>query len=155
MVSETEALRGYVEPIAERHGLDLIEVEVKGGGGRRLVRVVVDRKGGVDVSSCQAVSEQLSQELDAADPDPVQGSYALEVTSPGTNRPLRDRAAFERVEGLEVLVHRARDGDAPVQVTGTVVAAHEDAVELDVDSEDEPMRVPYDEVVKATQKLPW
>lgn len=155
MASETEALRAYAEPIAARHDLDLVDVEVKGGGGRRLVRIVVDRKGGVDLSACRSVSEELSRELDAADPDPVKGSYALEVTSPGTNRPLRDRAAFERVEGREVLVHRARDDKPPVQVAGTVVAAHEDAVELDVDSEDDPVRVPYAEVVKATQKLPW
>lgn len=155
MTSETEAVRSHAQPIAERHALELVDVEVKGGGGRRLVRVTVDRKGGVDLSACRSVSEELSRALDAADPDPVAGSYALEVTSPGTKRPLRDQAAFDRVEGREVLVHRARDGKAPLQITGTVIAAHADAVELEVADEDEPVRVPYDEVVKATQTLPW
>jgi ribosome maturation factor RimP len=155
VASETEALRSYAEPIARRHDLDLVDVEVKGGGGRRLVRIVVDRKGGVDLTSCRSISEELSRELDAADPDPVAGSYSLEVTSPGTSRPLRDQAAFDRVEGREVLIHRARDDEPPVQVSGTVLAAHEDAVELEVDGDAEPVRVPYAEVVKATQKLPW
>lgn len=155
MASEAEALRSYAQPIVERHALDLVDVEVKGSGGRRLVRIVVDRKGGVDLASCRSISEELSRELDVADPDPVAGSYSLEVTSPGTNRPLRDRAAFDRVEGREVLIHRARDDKPPVQVTGKVLAAHEDAVELEVDGDPEPVRVLYAEVVKATQKLPW
>lgn len=155
VASETQGVRSQAQPIAERHGLELVDVEVKGGGGRRLVRITVDCKGGVDLSACRAVSEELSQALDAADPDPVAGSYALEVTSPGTKRALRDQAAFDRVEGREVLVHRARDGKAPTQLTGTVVVAHPDAVELQVAGEDEPVRVPYDEVVKATQTLPW
>lgn len=154
MASESQRLRAHAEPIVRRHGLDLVDIEIKGGGGRRLVRVVVDRKGGVDLASCREVNEELSGALDAAEEDPISGSYALEVTSPGTNRPLRDRAAFDRVEGREVLVHRSREDAPPLQVTGTVVAAHDDAVELRVDG-DETLRVPYDEVVKATQKLPW
>lgn len=153
MASESERLRAHAAPIAARHGLDLVEVEIKGGGGRRLVRVIVDRKGGVDLTACREVSEELSRALDDADPDPVSGSYALEVTSPGTSRPLRDQAAFDRVEGRDVLVHRAREDGPPLQVTGTVLAAHPDAVELRV--EDTTVRVPYDEVVKAVQQLPW
>ena len=153
MANEPERLRAYAAPIVDRHGLDLVEVEIKGSGGRRLVRVIVDRKGGVDLAACRAVSEELSSALDAADEDPISGSYALEVTSPGTNRPLRDQADFDRVEGRDVLVHRAREDGPPLQVTGTVLAAHADAVELRVD--DETVRVPYDQVVKAVQKLPW
>ena len=150
---EAGAIRALAAPIAERVGLDLVDVEVKGGGKQRLVRVIVDRTGGVDLQSCQRVSEELSRELDDADADPFASSYQLEVTSPGTGRALRDRAAFDRIRGREVLVQRARQDQPPVHLTGVVRTADDEAVELEV--EGTTVRVPYDEVVKATQTLPW
>ncbi len=150
---EAEALRARAAPIAERAGLDLVDVSVKGGGKQRLVRVIVDRRGGVDLQSCQRVSEELSRELDRADDDPFASSYHLEVTSPGTDRALVDPEAFARVIGREVLVQRAREGEPTEQLTGVVRAAHDDAVELEV--EGSTVHVPYGELVKATQTLPW
>jgi ribosome maturation factor RimP len=147
---ESEAVADLARPLAQARGLDLVEVVIKGSGGRRLVRVIVDRKGGVGLETCSEVSKELSQALDAE--DPVEGTYALEVTSPGVDYPLRDRAAFDRVEGRPVLVHRAAEG-APAQVRGTVRAADEDGVVLDVDGEE--VRIPYGDITKATQALPW
>jgi ribosome maturation factor RimP len=144
-----DRIRDLAEPLAASSGLDLVDVELK-QGPRTLVRVVVDRKGGVDLATCQDMSRRLSDALDAD--DPVEGRYALEVTSPGVDRPLTDRRAFDRVEGRPVLVHRS-DGGGVVQLRGTVAAAEEDAVVLDVDGS--PLRIPYDEIVKATQQLPW
>jgi ribosome maturation factor RimP len=142
-------VRALAEPLADAAGLDLVDVEVK-QGPRTLVRVTVDRKGGVDVGTCQDLSGRLSAALDAE--DPVDGRYALEVTSPGVDRPLRDRRAFDRVEGRAVLVHR-RVADATTQIRGVVRAAQDDAVVLDVNGEE--VRVPYDDIAKATQQLPW
>lgn len=125
-----------------------------------LVRVVVDRKGGIDLASCQQLSGELSAALDAV--DPIESRYVLEVTSPGVDYPLTDQAAFSRVEGRVVLVHRQRESGvasrgepegAATQLRGKVTAANPDAVVLDV--EGEPIRVPYREIVKATQVLPW
>jgi ribosome maturation factor RimP len=147
---ETARVTALAEPLAARRDLDLVEIQIKGTGGRRLVRVVVGRKGGVDVADCQALSRELSDALDAE--DPVAGTYALEVTSPGVDYPLRDRAAFDRVEGLEVLIHRSADG-TPAPLRGAVRSAEEDAVVLDVGGE--LVRVPYTDIRKATQALPW
>lgn len=134
-------------------------MQVKGAGSRTLVRVVVDRKGGIDLASCQQLAGALSAALDAA--DLIEGRYVLEVTSPGVDHPLTDQAAFRRVEGRAVLVHRRRKsgvgslgepGNA-VDLRGVVTAADPDAVVLEV--EGEPVRVLYREIVKATQALPW
>jgi ribosome maturation factor RimP len=144
-------LRDLAEPVATAEGVDLVDLDVRGTGARQLVKVVVDRKGGVDLATCQDLSRDLSALLDRE--DPIDGRYALEVTSPGTDHPLRDRAAFDRVEGRAVLVHRRSGRDAPTQVRGTVTRAEQDAVVLDVDGE--PVRVPYAEVVTAKQTLPW
>jgi ribosome maturation factor RimP len=128
----------------------LVDVQVKGSGSRTLVRVVVDRKGGIDLASCQQLARELSAVLDAA--DPLDSRYVLEVTSPGVDHPLADRDAFDRVEGRAVLVHRHVEG-VVTQLRGSVMAAEPDAVVLDVQGE--PIRVPYREIVKATQALPW
>lgn len=137
---------------AARHGLDLVDVSVRGSGPRTRVRVLVDRKGGVDVETCRAVSAALSRSLDEADPLPDR--YVLEVSSPGIDHPLETRRDFERVEGREVVVHyRPQDDERVLQARGKVVAASDEVVRLTLAGES--ARIPYDRIVKATQALPW
>lgn len=142
-----ERVRTLAQPFADAAGIDLVEVAIRGEGARRLVRVIVDAKGGVDVDRCARLSRELDQRLDAL--SDLDGGYALEVTSPGVDYALRDRRAFDRVEGRQVLVHR-REG---AQVRGTVLDAGDEAVLLEVDGAQ--VRVPYDEIAKARQRLPW
>ena len=155
MSDTTARVRALAEPLAGAAGLDLVDVEVKGSGPRTLLRVKVDRKGGVDLATCQTLSRDLSARLD--DEDPIAGRYTLEVTSPGVDHPLTDRRAFDRVEGRAVLVHASQPTeevpDRILQIRGTVVAAEVDAVVLDVEGEQ--VRIPYADVAKATQTLPW
>jgi ribosome maturation factor RimP len=151
MTEEEQVLRALAGPLAAERGLELVDVVIKGAGGRRLVRVVVDRKGGVELADCSEISKRLSEALDAE--DPIDGRYSLEVTSPGVDWPLRDAAAFDRVEGRLVEVQRAGADGAPMHVRGTVRAAEAEEVLLDVDGE--AVRVAYDEIVSAKQALPW
>lgn len=147
MGSNERVVRELAEELAAAAGLDLVEVGLKGQGSRQMVRIKVDRKGGVDLASCQELSRALSARLDEL--DPVNGRYTLEVSSPGVNHPLEGRRAFERVEGRLVRILR---NEAP-ELKGTVRAADDEAVVLDVDGGD--VRVPYEQIVKATQALPW
>lgn len=151
MQSPSDTVRALVEPLARQAEVDLVDVQVKGSGGRRIVRVVVDRKGGVDLGTCQRLSRQLSAQMDEA--DPIADRYALEVTSPGIDHPLADARDFARVEGRDVLVHRDAGGGRMLQVRGKVTAVEDEAVVLD--AEGEQVRVRYDEIAKATQSLPW
>lgn len=145
-----------IRDMAQRHarseGVDVLAVELKGQGGHRLVRVVVDRKGGVPIDLCQRISQRLSRDLDRA--DPIGGRYTLEVTSPGVDWPLGDQDDFDRIEGREVLIHRRDDDGRVMQVRGRVVHAGHEAVELD-NADHGSVSVAYDEIVKATQALPW
>lgn len=133
-------------------GVDVLAVELKGPGPLRLVRVVIDRKGGVPLDVCQRISQRISRQLDVA--DPIAGRYTLEVTSPGVDWPLDDRASFDRVEGREVVIHRRGEGGRVEQVRGRVVHAGHDAVELDNDKAGT-VAVAYGDIVKAVQALPW
>ena len=139
-------------PVVDEAGLDLVDVRVKGSEGRPRVQVIVDRKGGVDVGTCQDVAKAISRALD--EDDPVEGRYTLEVTSPGTDHPLADQRAFDRVEGRLVKAVLRTEDDRTREVVGTVTAAHEDAAELTA-ADGTVHRVPYADIVKATQELPW
>lgn len=147
----TERVRAVAAPLAADAGLDLVESSVRGQSPKRLVRVVVDRKGGVDLETCGALSRELEPRLDAL--TELDGAYALEVTSPGLDYPLRDRRAFDRVEGRLVLVHHRGEDGRVQQLRGTVQAAEAEEVLLEVDGA--PLRVRYDDIQKATQSLPW
>lgn len=146
-----DLVRQTAAPLADAANLDLVDVEVKGEGPRRLVRVIVDRRGGVDVDACQNLSQRLGARLDEL--SELDDGYVLEVTSPGVDHPLRDRRAFDRVQGRAVLVHRRRDDGRLEQVRGTVQVAGDDAVVLSV--EGATVRIGYPEIAKATQSLPW
>jgi len=91
-------------PRLNEQGYDLVEVEFAQQGRRRILRVFIDQlgEGAVTLNDCQAASRLLSPVLDAL--DPVKGSYTLEVSSPGIDRPLRKPADFERFSGERVRI---------------------------------------------------
>ena len=148
MADVADVVRGFAQPLADDAGLDLVAVEVKGSGPRTLVRVKVDRKGGVGLAECQELSRSLSRALD--DSDPIDNRYQLEVSSPGVNHPLRTQRDFDRVEGRLVVLRRTDDTD---ELKGTVVQAAESEVVLDAGGTR--TAVAYADIDSATQALPW
>lgn len=120
-----EALRALLEPLAAGDGYDLEGVEVRPAGRRRLLRVVVDRDGGVDLDGVATLSARLSAALDASD---VMGAapYVLEVTSPGVDRPLTTPRHWRRAVGR--LVRVPVDG---AQTEGRIAAVDEAGVVLE------------------------
>jgi ribosome maturation factor RimP len=148
MADLVEVVRGFAQPLAIGAGLDLVDVEVKGTGPRTLVRVKVDRKGGVGLAECQELSRALSRALD--DSDPIDDRYQLEVSSPGVNYPLRNQRDFDRVEGRLVVLRRRDESD---ELKGKVVEAAESEVVLDAGGTR--TTVAYADIDSATQALPW
>ncbi|CAN5129028.1 ribosome maturation factor RimP [soil metagenome] len=152
MADLADTIDSLARPLAEDAGLDLLDIELKAAGSRTRIRIVVDRKGGVDVGSCQTLSRAIGRAVDEADPSAER--YVLEVTSPGTDRPLTDQASFDRAEGRPVKVV-LRDGvDAEREVRGTIGPAGEDAVDV-IDADSDVHTLPYDQIVTARQELPW
>lgn len=137
-------LRELVERAVEGVGADLEDLVEQRAGARRLVRVAVDRDGGVTSDDLADVSHALSTALDASD---VMGEapYVLEVTSPGVDRPLTLPRHWRRNTGRLVKAALAEGGE----VTGRVVAADDDGVDLLVGDADEPTRLAYAAVARA------
>jgi len=90
------------EGITSSLNFDLVDVEFVKEGANWILRVFIDKAGGITIEDCQSVSEKLSVELDKA--DPIKQRYFLEVSSPGLDRPLKTDRDFERYKGEDVEV---------------------------------------------------
>ena len=99
------AIDEHVRQIAERvtasQGLELVDVEFRGGGKARMLRLFIDKPGGVTHEDCAFVSREVGTILDVEDAVPG-GSYTLEVSSPGLDRKLMKPSDFERFAGSRV-----------------------------------------------------
>ena len=138
-----DELRARLTPLVERTGYDLEDVVVTPAGKRRLVRLSVDKDGGVTLDECAEVSREVSAALDTFDELLGSQAYTLEVSSPGVTRPLALPRHWRRNVGRLVRVTRT-DGS---RVEGRVTASDDVAVDLEVD--DAPITVPYADVSKA------
>ena len=98
----SDELAELLEPTIEDLGYELADLEVKLGGRNGVVRVFIDKAGGIGLDDCEKVSLAVSALLDVEDPIP--GHYDLEVSSPGVNRKLTKAGHFERFTGEEVKV---------------------------------------------------
>ena len=110
MAKVTELVREMALPVAEEAGCELWDVEYVREAGTWFLRVYIDKEGGVDILDCEKVSRALSDLLDEA--DPIEGSYTLEVSSAGAERPLKRPGDFQRFMGSPVAVklYKAQGG---------------------------------------------
>ena len=146
------ALPSHVLELAERaastHGVEVLELKLRGQGRGRVLSVILDADDPVEADVVERVSKDLSRALDQADPLP--GSYTLEVTTPGLGRPLQTARDFRRQRGHEVSIVRA---GAASPLRGVVQDADDQAVTLDVDGSE--VQVPLSDVVRGKVVLPW
>ena len=132
MTASHARLVQLLSPAVEATGHDLEEVTATPAGKRRVVRVVVDRDGGTNLDDVATVSRAVSDVLDAAEetePDLLGGAYVLEVSSPGTDRPLTLARHWRRNVGRLVVAHLA-DGTS---TSGRISAADDLDVTLQGD----------------------
>jgi ribosome maturation factor RimP len=140
-----------VRPVVEGSGLELVEATFHRGQGRGLLKVTVDREGGVDLDAIGEVSDRIGRRLDLEGFDP--GPYTLEVTSPGVERPLRRPDEFARRVGERVKVRTARPVEGARVLTGTIVEAGRAEVRLATEAGER--TVPFDDIESARTVFEW
>jgi ribosome maturation factor RimP len=152
-----ERLTALVGPVVEAHEVELVEVEVKGQKGSRIVRVITDTDDGVDIDVVATISRQVGDILDE-DEELIDGNYTLEVSSPGVDRPLTTARQLARHVGRDLRVVRTRDAidrGEKGEVTGRLSElTDDDQLLLRVDKGRE-LRVPLGDVDHAKVVLPW
>jgi ribosome maturation factor RimP len=145
---DAEAL---VRPVVEGAGLELVEVVHEREGGRRTLRVTIDRDGDLDLETIADVSEKVSRRLDLEGFG--RGPYELEVSSPGIERALRTAVQFRRFVGEQVNVKTAGPVEGARVHAGALVAADERAVTVRVAGAER--RIPLAEIVSARTVADW
>jgi ribosome maturation factor RimP len=138
-----------VTPVLRDHGLELVDLEWRAHGPRGLLRVYVDKPGGVGIRDCERVSREIGDVLDVS--DVIEHRYDLEVSSPGLDRPLRKEREYRWAVGKRVKCWVAEGSD----VTGRLVAVTDDRLVVDV--EGVAHEVPRSQVRKARleAEVPW
>lgn len=145
---DAEAL---VAPVVEAAELDLVEVTFHREAGRRVLRVTVDREGGVDLDTISTTAEQISRRLDLEGFAP--GPYALEVTSPGIERALRRPVDFRRRVGDRVKVRTTEPIEGARNHAGALVSADAEAIVVATDGGER--RVRYEQIASARIVADW
>ena len=146
-----ERLVGLVEPLLERLGYELVDLEFSGGRGSAMLRVFIDRQTGVGIEDCEAVSREVSALLDVHDPVPT--GYRLEVSTPGLDRVLRTPAHYARFAGAQVAVELTVPREGRRRYTGQLLQSDADGMELMVAGA--PVAFPYREVDQARLVPEW
>jgi len=149
---DRQELRAVLEPVVERAGAELEDLTEQRAGSRRLIRVVVDRDGGVSMDDVADVTRAVSEALDGYAPM-GETAYVLEVTSPGIDRPLTEPRHWRRARSRLVKVVLKAGGE----VVGRVTASDDDGVTLLLDAasdaQGEQRTLAYGEIARARMQV--
>lgn len=153
MDQRTRILR-EVESLLEPGEIELVDVETAGSRRGLIVRVLVDRPGGITLDDCARLSRALGDQFEAK--ELIRGRYVLEVSSPGIDRPLRRPEDYERFSGesVEVLTYEKIDGRHKHMGTLSGLDPRKEAVLLEL--EEGELAIPLGTIRKANlRRDPW
>ena len=119
----TEQVAAFAQPIVEEHGCSLWDVEYVREGADYILRLYIDKEGGVDISDCEAVSRAVDPILD--EKDPIPGSYQFEVCSAGLERALKRPSDFQQFMNSPVTVKLYRPHNGLKEIPG-ILRGYED-----------------------------
>lgn len=146
-------LEEIVSPLCARRGLELVQVHLGSERGGGVLRILIDRPrqddkpgSGVDIDDCQGLSREVSSLLDE-DPDIIPGSFRLEVSSPGLERPLVKAEDYVRFQGHEAALKTREPIEGRRSFRGILAGMEAQSVRLDVNGRTLP--IPLEVVTKA------
>jgi ribosome maturation factor RimP len=148
-MGQAELVRELVEPLLASSDLELVDVELEKG----VLRLSLDRPGGIDLAAIAEISPLITAALDEA--DPLAESYHLEISSPGLERPLRTPEHFSRFMGSKVTVRTLPGAAGERRVTGNLSAADDTGIEVLGDGATEARRIPYSQIERARTVFEW
>ena len=148
MTTTVERVRELVAPLVAEADLDLYDLELGGG----VLSVLVDAPGGADIDAISRLARTISRALD--EHDPIDGQYALEVGTPGLERPLRTPAHYAGAIGSNVKVKTRPGIDGDRRVEGTISAADDASVTIRSADGDE-RTISYDDIERARTTFEW
>jgi len=143
-----EKIFAIADRVAEQHGVDIADIEIL-GQGKLLLRVFIDKEGGVTLGDCELFSKSLSAALDIE--DPVSGPFTLEVSSPGLDRPLKSLKDFEKNKGKLARIVTMEKIDNQNFIIGRIGEIANSSITLLVN--DRSVVIPFDTITKARLEI--
>ncbi|MCG2676746.1 ribosome maturation factor RimP, partial [bacterium] len=141
-----EEVERLVLPILGEEGMELVDIEYKTGRGRGILRLYIDKPGGVKIDDCERVSKRIEPVLDRS--NIIGGHYFLEVSSPGLDRPLKKEKDFKRFMGRLIKVKTFSPIDNQKTFVGTLKDYKEEVVTLET-REEKVIEIPMKNIAKA------
>ena len=146
-----DAIRALVEPVLADVSAELVESTLHRQGRQLIIRLLVDKVGGVTIQDCTRLNRSIGQALDEA--DLVDEPYTLEVSSPGLDRPLVSRRDFERALGEELNVELVEAMHGRRQLTGQLLAVQLEAIVMITRAGN--VTIPLMQIQRAVKALRW
>lgn len=144
---DREAIGSVIERVAAREGLELVHWETVGPRNSFVLRIFIDKPGGVSHGDCEAVSHQVGTLLDVEDLVAAQ-RYILEVSSPGIERGLYKRADYERFAGNRIKLRTLEPIDGQRNFRGKLLGLIGDNIGFDADGRGQ-LEIPFEQIAKA------
>jgi len=145
-----ERIKDLIDPVIDREGLELVDIELKREAIGLVLRILVDTKeGGISLDEVAKASQSIGKVLDEA--DVIEQKYTLEVSSPGIERPLTRPEHFKRFVGSNVLVKTEKPVGNRRKFKGELIEASDTSFVVKTD--DERYEIPYENVVKANLQV--
>lgn len=143
-------LRELVRVPLVLYAAELVEMTYRREGGGMVLRLLVDKRGGITLNECAGLNSEVGRAVEAA--NLIQEPYTIEVSSPGLDRPLRTLRDFERALGEDVLLRLAAPQGGPAELLGQIVRVEEGAVALRI--ADGTLRiVPLDDIALGQRRI--
>jgi ribosome maturation factor RimP len=149
MKADIEKIESLVAQVAREEMVEVFDLAVVREGPRTVIRVFLDREGGIRLGECESFSRKMSAVLDVDDPMP--GPYVLEVSSPGLDRRLTKPAHFAAAAGRRIRVALSEPVEGCRNYRGTLLRADGEGIDLDRDGRT--FRFPYRAVRKANLEV--
>lgn len=144
-------LQALVEPCLLEQSVELVELTCRPQGRQLHIRLLVDKVGGITMQECARLNGRIAKALE--DSDVIEGSYLLEVSSPGADRPLVTDRDFTRALGETLEVEVVEETQRTKELTGQLLAVQPTAIVLKVAAEK--ITVPRDVIRRARKALKW
>ena len=145
------AIQTLIEPILADREMELVELAYRPQGRQLLLRLLVDKVGGVTIQQCARVNQLIGEALEAA--DLIEESYFIEVSSPGLDRPLVTKRDFERALGEELQVDERLEDSRTRMLQGVLLAVQPEAIVLKMPSGN--ITIPLAQIRTAKKALKW
>ncbi len=138
--------------IGDWMGFEIVDVEFVPGNRGWVLRVTIDKEGGVTIDDCAAFSHQLDPRLDVEDCFPGQ-VYTLEVSSPGLTRPLKKLQDYTRFQGRKVKIKTLREIEGRKVFKGVLAGERDGQITVKDGKRD--VVIPFEDIVKANLEFEW